>query len=56
MENPPETLIIDVTEQPIECPNIIQVRRHAIKIWILTSSSKYQGINKHHENSVIPIK
>lgn len=99
LENPPETLIIDVTEQPIERPVKGQKqyysgkkKQHTIKVQILASSirkilsvdcekgkkhdflifkqsdilihpdselladSGYQGINKYHENSVIPIK
>jgi len=99
LENPPETLIIDVTEQPIERPIKGQKqyysgkkKQHTIKIQILASSigkilsvectkgkqhdfsifkksdvlihpnselladSGYQGINKFHKNSIIPIE
>ena len=97
LENPPDTLIIDVTEQPIERPVKDQKpyysgkkKRHTIKVQILASTigeilscakgkqhdflifkesdvlvhpdselladSGYQGLNKLHENSVIPIK
>ena len=45
MENPPETLIIDVTEQPIERPVKGQKqyysgkkKQHTIKVQILASS------------------
>lgn len=97
--NPPETVIIDVTEQPIERPVKGQKsyysgkkKKHTIKVQILASAigkilsvdcargkqhdfsmfkesdviihsdtelladSGYQGVNKYHENSVIPIR
>ena len=99
LEKPPTTLIIDVTEQPIERPIKGQKsyysgkkKRHTIKVQILASSirgilsvdcargkqhdfsifkesgvllpqdselladSGYQGLNKYHEKSTIPIK
>jgi hypothetical protein len=99
LENPPETVIIDVTEQPIERPVKGQKpyysgkkKRHTVKVQILASAigeilsvdcakgkqhdfsifkesdilihpdselladSGYQGLNKYHENSVIPIE
>ena len=99
LESPPETLIIDVTEQPIERPVTGQKpsysgqkKRPTVKVQIrvsaigeilsvdgakgsqhdfaifkesdvlihpdseLVADSGYQGINKFHENSVIPLK
>ncbi len=99
LENPPDTLIIDVTEQPIERPVKGQKpyysgkkKKHTVKVQILSDAmgeilsvdcasvqqhdfsifkesdilihpnselladSGYQGLNKYHENSVIPIK
>ncbi len=99
LENPPDTLIIDVTEQPIERPVKSQKpyysgkkKRHTVKVQILSNAigeilavdcakgkqhdfsifkesdvlipkdselladSGYQGLNKYHKNSLIPIK
>jgi len=97
--NPPDTLIIDVSEQPIERPvkgqkpyYSGQKKRHTVKVQILVSAigeilsvdcakgkqhdfsifkesdvrihpdselladSGYQGLNKFHKNSIIPLK